>query len=291
MPEAHTRTASAGSLYRLAVSDLRRAGVESAALDTRILLVHALEIEPEELIAASDAPVPECGEERFRGFLARRLAGEPVARIVGAKEFWSRSFALSPDTLVPRPETETLVEAALEVKPDRKAALRILDLGTGSGILLAALLLEYPNATGLGVDLREGAIVTARENLAALGVAARAQLLCGDWASALEGRFDVVISNPPYIASGELAGLQVEVRAHDPADALDGGADGLDAYRAIIVELGRLLAPGGVAILELGAGQERAVAEIARHAQMSVNGPARCDLSGHPRALVMGLRD
>jgi release factor glutamine methyltransferase len=279
---------SAGALYREAVSLLRGAGVESAPLDARVLLAHALDAGSVELIAASDDPVAADRWERFQELVARRMAGEPVARILGRKEFWSRSFVLSPQTLVPRPETETLVESILEVKPQRDAALRILDLGTGSGILLAALLLEYRNAAGVAVDVDSQAAAVARANAEAAGVGDRATFLCGNWGDAIDARFDVVVSNPPYVASGDLAGLQVEVRAHDPAVALDGGADGLDAYRAIVPALDRLLARGGVAVLELGAGQEAAVVEIARHAQIRVNGPARCDLSGHPRALVLG---
>ena len=210
-----------------------------------------------------------------------------MARIVGHKEFWSRRFALSPATLVPRPDTETLIEAALQEKPDKNAALRVLDLGTGTGILLAAMLVEYPSATGIGVEFDPTAAATAAENLAALGLGVRAGIVCGAWANAIAGRFDVVLSNPPYIATGEIAELSAEVRLHDPRLALDGGADGLGCYRAILGALPRLLTSEGVAVLELGAGQEEAVAALARNTHLTVNGPARCDLSGHPRALVL----
>jgi len=284
---ADERVFTAGSLYRGAVATLREAGVENAALDVRVLLAQALGVDGGELIALSDKSVPEDARLRFRKLLKRRVSGEPVARILGTKEFWSREFSLSPATLVPRPETETLVEAALAAKPDRGAPLRILDLGVGSGILIAALLLEYPKAFGVGVERDLEAASTARSNLAALGIAYRARIVCGDWASAIGSQFDLVVSNPPYIASDDIAGLSREVRDHDPRRALDGGPDGLESYRLIVAELSRLLTPEGVAILELGAGQEPAVAEIARHAQLSVNGPARCDLSGHPRALVL----
>lgn len=277
-----------GELQRSGAMRLHDAGIENAALDARVLLAHVSGVSPAALIASSSDPVDEATSAQFMALIERRAAGEPVARMTGSKEFWSRTFLLSPETLVPRPETETLVEVALELKPDREAALRILDLGTGSGVLLGSLLIEYPKATGIGIDFHEDAVHTARRNLAALGVTERAQVVRGNWARALNARFDLVVSNPPYIATGDIAGLQTEVRAHDPAAALDGGADGLDSYRAIAAELKRLLAPGGLAILELGAGQEQAVAEIARHAQVRVNGPARCDLSGHPRALVLG---
>jgi release factor glutamine methyltransferase len=285
---ADERVISAGTLYRGAVAILREAGAESPALDVRVLLAHVLGVGGGELIALSDKAVPVDVRVRFKALLKRRVSGEPVARILGTKEFWSREFLLSPETLVPRPETETLVEAALEARPDKTSTLRILDLGTGSGILLAALLLEYSKASGIGVDRDAEAAKTARSNLAVLGVAHRARIICGDWASAIAGQFDLVVSNPPYIASGDIGRLPVEVRLHDPLHALDGGRDGLESYRAIVAELSRLLTPEGVAILELGAGQEPAVADLVRHAQLRVNGPARCDLSGHPRALVIG---
>jgi release factor glutamine methyltransferase len=280
-----------GAIYREAVAALRAAGIESAALDARVLLANALGVEGSDLIVLSDKILPANVRRPFEALIKRRIGGEPVARILGKKEFWSREFKLSPATLVPRPETETLVEAALDLRPDRGAPLRILDLGTGSGILLAALLLEYPNASGLGVERVPDAAAMAKFNLAALGVGWRAHIVCGDWARAIDKRFDLVVSNPPYIASDDLAGLSREVREHDPRRALDGGRDGLDSYRIIIGDLNRLLATGGLAILELGAGQEPAVANIARHAQVIVNGPARCDLSGHPRALVLAKGD
>ena len=282
--------ASIGALRRSAAARLHEGGVESAEADARVLLSHALGMEDAAILAESDVKAAEDARRRFEGFLARRLAGEPIARIIGRKEFWSRSFRLEPDTLVPRPETETVVEAALAAFPDRNAPLRVLDLGTGAGILLAAILVERPRASGLGIDRSEGALVVARANLAALGLGARAAFAGGDWGAALGGKFDLVVCNPPYIAAPEFARLSLEVRDHDPHFALDGGADGLDAYRAVVSDLARLLHAHGVAVLELGRGQEEAVANLARDSGLFVAGPARPDLAGIPRALTLRRR-
>ena len=208
-----------------------------------------------------------------------------MARLLGAREFWGLEFELSADTLVPRPETETLVEAVLAARPDRAAALRIADLGTGTGALLAALLSEYPRAHGVGTDISDAALTVARANLAGLSLADRADFVLSDWGGALAGPFDVIVVNPPYIASADISGLDPEVRDHEPRRALDGGPDGLIAYRRIVADLPRLLAPGGIAVLELGIGQDVAVGELAQAAGLSVRGVA-ADLAGVPRALV-----
>ena len=279
---------TAGEIYRRAVTRLRAVGIESAQLDARVLLANVLGVDAAQLIAASDDPVGPEAQDRFEQAIARRAAREPVARVLGVKEFWSREFALSPEALVPRPETETLIEAALLARPERDAQLRVLDLGVGSGVLLGAILLERPAAFGVGVDRSFDAVRTARDNFAALGVANRTHVICGDWGRAFGIGFDLVLANPPYVASGDIGALSAEVRDHDPVRALDGGADGLDAYRAILGDLGRLLAPGGIAVLELGDGLEQAVSGLAKDAGIEVNGPAYCDLSGHPRALVLG---
>lgn len=279
---------TAGALYRSGVARLRAAGVDNASLDAGVLLAHTLGLDAAQLISATDEIVTAEAQARFEEAIVRRAARKPVAHIVGVKEFWSRLFAVSRDVLVPRPETETLVEAALGAKPDRDAALRVLDLGVGSGALLAALLIERPKATGVGVDRCMEALAIARANLDALGIGERAHLVCGDWAGALSGPFDIVVANPPYIATKDMRTLPPEVRDHDPVVALDGGQDGLAAYRAILFGLGRLLAPNGVAVLELGDGQEEAVAELARQAHILVNGSAIRDLAGRPRALILG---
>lgn len=282
-----TRT-TVGVLQRRAASQLHAAGIENAELDARVLLAYALGRDAAQLIAASDEPVSVEAEEQFAQAVARRAAREPVSHITGVREFWSLPFAVSRDVLVPRPETETVVEAALQEKPNREAALRILDLGVGSGAILAALLFELPNAIGVGVDRSMVALALARSNLESLGLGARAYLVRGDWGRSLSGPFDVIVANPPYIPNKEIGNLEPEVSVHDPALALDGGADGLDCYRAIFNDLGRLLAPDGVAVFELGDGQEPGVAELARQAHILVNGSAVCDLAGRPRALVLG---
>lgn len=270
------------ALRRAMAARLRAAGLPSPDLDARLLAAHALELSASDLL--SDNPVSPDAEARAEAVLSRRLAGEPVARILGEKEFWSLPFGLSPGTLVPRPDTETLMEEALSLIPDRQAPLRLLDLGTGSGAILAALLSELPAARGVGVDRSADAARTARDNLARLGFAHRSVILVGDWAEAVPGPFDLVVSNPPYIPSGDIATLDIEVRVHDPHAALDGGAGGLDAYAAIARALPRLLAPGGTCVLELGIGQEAAVARLLRDAGLAP-ATARRDLGGIARAL------
>ncbi len=245
-------------------ADLAEAGVAEPRRELRYLQANA-------------GALPE-----LAALVARRAAREPLARIVGRREFWSREFALSPETFDPRPDSETVVEAALAARPAFRHAL---DLGTGSGCLLAALLVERPEAWGLAIDRSPGACRTARRNLRGL----RAMVAAGDWARAVSGRFDLVVCNPPYIPSAVIAGLMPEVRDHDPALALDGGADGLDAYRAVLGDLPRLLAPGGAAVLELGLGQAEAVAALAETGGLQVE-RIHPDLAGIPRAMVLRTR-
>jgi release factor glutamine methyltransferase len=210
---------------------------------------------------------------------------EPLALILGRREFWSLDFAVSPATLIPRPESETLIEAALAAFANRAPPQRVLDLGTGTGCLLLAVLSEFSASFGIGVDRSAAAASLAARNAASLGMAGRAAFLCGDWASALAGRFDLVLCNPPYIASGQLGELMPEVSRYEPLSALDGGPDGYCAYRRLIPGLHRLLTPDGAALLELGAGQADTVAGLTREAGFA---PAvRRDLSGIDRVLVL----
>jgi release factor glutamine methyltransferase len=263
---------------------LAAAGIEAPALEARLLLAAALEVSIEQVIAWPERAVDPRARHRLSALLARRTAREPMAHILGRREFWSLDFAVTRDVLVPRPDSETLVAAALEQIADRAQHLRLLDLGVGSGCLLLALLSELPQATGVGIDCSSAALAVAERNATALGLARRARFAPGNWLDGIDGPFDVVVSNPPYIARGELAGLPPEVQ-HDPRAALDGGEDGLDAYRTIAAGLPAALAPGGFAAIEIGAGQAEFVTAILREAGLE---PwlKRSDLSGATRCLL-----
>jgi release factor glutamine methyltransferase len=265
---------------------LRGAAIEAPRLEARRLLAHVLGTTEEALLRDPRAAVPADKAAHFAALLARRVAHEPFAYLTGRVGFWTLELEVSPATLIPRADSETLVEAALAACPDKGAALRVLDLGTGTGALLLAVLSELPTASGIGIDLKPAAAALAARNAARLGLAARARFLAGDWAAAVRGPFDLVLCNPPYIESAAIAGLMPEVARHEPASALDGGADGLAAYRPIIADLARVLAPRGVAVLELGAGQQAAVEALARAAGLSPEA-CRADLGGVPRALVL----
>jgi release factor glutamine methyltransferase len=282
---------SYGALRREAAARLREANIEAAETDARLLICRAAGFDAAALISADTMEADEKAAAEYSRLIARRISGEPVARILGEKEFWSLRFALGADTLVPRPETETIVEAALAAIPGKDRILRVLDLGTGTGAILAALLSELPHAHGVAVDRSEAALRIARENLCNLSLSGRVSYLCGDWASTLAGTFDLIVSNPPYIATNELALLSPEVREHDPRLALEAGADGLDAYRAILPQLRERLGIEGTAVLELGQGQEAEVAALAMATGgLRVVGPARPDLAGIPRALVIHVK-
>jgi release factor glutamine methyltransferase len=282
---------SVGFFLCRAGQHLRAAAIEAPRLEARLLLAHAMECRQEDLLRDPRAAVLPAAATRFDDLLRRRLDHAPVAHLLGAQEFWSLPFAVSPATLIPRADSETLIEAALEAfdqHPQGRAAVhRVLDLGTGTGCLLLAALSEFPAATGLGLDRVPAAAALARDNAARLGLAGRAAFAVADWAAPIAGRYDLILSNPPYIESAIIPGLMPEVARHEPASALDGGADGLDAYRAIVAALPRLLAPGGRAVLELGQGQQAAVEAIAAAQGLRGLG-CRADLGGVPRALVLG---
>jgi len=269
----------------------RTAGIEDADVDARLLVGHALHLDRARLIAQSDRILEAREINVISALAARRLTREPVSRILGQKEFWSIALAITPDVLVPRPETETVVEGALDFVVRgglRMEKLRILDIGTGSGALLLALLRELPNATGIGTDISTGALKVARENAARCGLEGRCTFLVCDIASVVEGPFDLLVSNPPYIAHDEITSLAPEVKNYDPTVALDGGDDGLAAYRAIAADAKRLLAPGARMFVELGAGQEAAVRDLFTNVGLTA-GTARTDLAGIPRVLGAGF--
>lgn len=266
---------------------LEQAGKDSPALDARLLIGHALGLD--HVALASDAGRKLSAEQRavILRLAGRRLSGEPVARILGTREFWGLPLSLSKATLVPRPETETLVEAALDALAGRQNdRLRIADLGTGSGALLLALLHELKNAEGVGTDLDMEAIATAQHNAKALGLGDRAQFIRADFGAGLKAPFDLVVSNPPYIPTRDIDALSIEVRDYDPKLALDGGADGLAAYRRIAEQLLELLPAQGIAVLEIGIGQDETFREIVESRGLEV-ATIRPDLLGIARAMVI----
>jgi release factor glutamine methyltransferase len=279
--------ASVSEAVRMMAQSFRLAGIEQPEVDARILIGHALHLGRAQLLSQSDRILEAREVAAVSALSARRLRREPVSRILGRREFWSLPFQISPDVLDPRPETETVVEAALDVIVRaglRAERLRVLDIGTGSGALLLALLSELPNAIGTATDISPPALGIARGNAERNRLDTRATFVACNMADGVQGPFDLVVSNPPYIARAEIATLAPEVRDYDPAMALDGGADGLDAYRVIADDARRLLAPGGRLIVELGVGQERAVRMLFTKAGLNV-GDARPDLAGIPRAL------
>ncbi len=279
-------SATAGDAVAGVAMRLAAAGIDEARREARLLVALALGVEPAVVLGFPERPIDAAAQERLNALTARRTAREPYARLAGRRQFWSLDLEISPDTLDPRPDSETLVEAALAVLPDRAAPLRILDFGTGSGCLLLALLSELPNAVGIGIDILPGAVAMARRNATALGLAERASFAAGSWGETISCSVDVIIANPPYIPSTDIETLAPEVACYEPRSALDGGADGLTAYRELASVTRRLLAPDGIALFEVGAGQHEAVALL-----MGENGLAlqsvKCDLSGVARCIVV----
>jgi len=268
-----------------AAARLESAGLEAPRREARLLLAEVLGESESAVFSQPERALGAAELARAEALLDRRLAGEPLSRIRGRREFWSLNFLIGPETLDPRPDSEALVEAVLEALPDRSQPLRLLDFGTGSGCLLLALLSELPQAQGLGVDLEAGALETAAANAKALGLDGRASFVQGDWGRGLEGCFDLIISNPPYIETAELAGLDEAVRRHDPVRALDGGADGLAAYRALLPDVRRLLEPGGLLALEIGWRQAQALRSLL--ADSGFDEPwLKRDLAGRDRCLL-----
>jgi release factor glutamine methyltransferase len=251
-----------GDLLKVGTARLAKVGIDGAARDVRLLLQAAAGIPISTQIAFPERTIAADATARFDDLMERRARREPMAHILGQREFWSLPFRVTADTLDPRPDSETLVQAVLDQVPDRSAALRLVDFGTGTGCLLLSLLHELPNANGVGVDVSDAALAVATENAGALGLSARASFHLGNWDDGLEAGFDIVVSNPPYIPSGDIAALQPEVASFEPRLALDGGSDGLEAYRRLGPATVRLLAPSGLAAFEIGLGQAGSVRGI-----------------------------
>jgi release factor glutamine methyltransferase len=286
---AHLAGQPLESVRRALAARLKSARIESAELDARILTGAALRLDLTGLVKAARAPITEAEAARLEAFARRRLAGEPVARILGMKEFWGLPFQLSAETLVPRPDTETVVELALELYRTLPLSLHprhIIDIGTGSGAILLALLSELGEALGVGTDISPAALSTARRNAVGLGLGSRASFVTCHYAAALSGGFDLIVSNPPYIRSADIAELAAEVREHDPHRALDGGADGLDAYRVLIPEAARLLCPGGALVVEAGRGQAGDIERLMTRAGLTILEGPKADLGGIARAVA-----
>ena len=275
-----------------AAARLAAARIDSARLDARVLMAYVMKRDQAWLIGYGDEQLPDDARARYEELAARRADREPIAYLTGVREFWSLDISVNPDTLIPRPDSETLVETALEITWTDK--LRILDLGTGSGCLLLAILTERRHAHGLGIDINEGAVRIAEQNARTLGLSNRAQFRTRTWAATKsmpeEEQFDLVISNPPYIPERDIAGMALDVRAFEPVSALSGGRDGLDAYREIAAHLNDLIVPDGYFIGEFGLGQGLAVRQILHAAGLQVVG-FRDDVAGRERCVIARRHD
>lgn len=279
---------TAGALLRQAVARLQASGCETPALDARLLLLRAADLTHARLIADEGRQLTPAEAEALSAMVQRRVAGEPVARILGEREFYGRVFEVTPDVLDPRADTETLVDAVLPLLRPMPAP-RMLDIGTGSGAIIATLLAEMPRATGVATDVSAAALDVARRNAQRLGVSGRLEVRQTSWAAGCEGPFDLIVSNPPYIVSRDIASLALEVRGHDPHVALDGGIDGLEAYRALLPQAASMLAETGHIGVEFGAGQHEAVIAIARDCGLepsAASGGLHADLGGHIRCVI-----
>jgi release factor glutamine methyltransferase len=269
-----------------AVEQLEEAGVDSAHLDARLLLARVLGVSRAYLTMHADAYLSDAELMGFESLLERRIAREPMAQILGEREFWSLSFRVTSDTLDPRPDSESIIEAVLRYVPNKQSRLLMADFGVGSGCLLLSLLSEYPQAHGLGVDMSEGALDVAEKNAHSLGLSTRATFHKTSWGEGVIGRYDVIVSNPPYIREADMETLEPEVTEYEPHSALVGGKDGLDAYRALLPDVKRLLAPRGVAVLEFGQGQAADVTALAEANGLRLIETCK-DLAGIERCVVL----
>ena len=251
-----------GELLRAAIIELSQADIPTARLDARLLLEHAANLPNQTIYLHPELELSSSISENYQQLITRRVNREPVAKIIGSKAFWLDNFIVNNHTLDPRPDSEIIISAALELFPEKTGQFSFLDFGTGSGCLLFSLLREFPFAKGLGSDLSTEALKVARQNIELLALQDRASLIQQNWGDALTGQFDLIISNPPYIPTAEIIGLEKEVKLYDPMAALDGGADGLDPYRYLAGQIAALLKPSGYIILEFGYGQAESVQQI-----------------------------
>lgn len=283
---------------------------QNAPLEARLLAMHAWDYSPERLVRDSHLPIGGIGRSKLQDLVERRLKHEPISHILGSREFWRDMFEVTADVLTPRPDSETVIEALLRHRPDTQAPLRVLDLGTGSGCLVLSTLREYPLATGVGADQSPAALAVAKRNAARLGLEARSVFTLSNWCSNVSGPFDVVLSNPPYIPTADIAALDADVRDYEPHAALDGGADGLDCYRRIVQQLsiasdcsaeqscaplggrkaGSLLAPRALVLFEVGAGQAEDVAQLGQQHGFDLL-EISPDLAGISRVVVLQPTD
>jgi release factor glutamine methyltransferase len=278
--------ATAGQVINEAATRLAGVGIYTAHYDARLMVAEVLGIEMRRLPASHHAELSGDESAWLAAMLERRLAREPMSHILGRRGFWTLEFQVTADTLDPRPDTETLIEAVLDAVEDRGRPRTLLDLGTGTGCILLTLLSEMGHSTGLGIDASLAALAVAGRNAETLGLAARAEFRQGNWGDGLNGGFDIIVSNPPYIPDGDIDGLEPEVARYEPRSALAGGPDGLDCYRELIPHMARLLAPGGVAALEVGAGQAQDVVALLAIAGLPGASVLR-DLGGVERCLIV----
>jgi release factor glutamine methyltransferase len=265
---------------------LQKKGITSAFLDAELLLAHALGVTREKIICYPELILSDEQITKFEELIQRRASREPMAHILGRREFWGRDFKVNKHTLDPRPDSETLIEGALDLYPDRNQNLRIIDFGTGTGCLLLTLLAEFQNANGLGVDISEDALVVAKENSCNLGLAKRSQFIVSRWGKEVQGKYDLIISNPPYIKSSDIEGLEPEVAEYEPKSALDGGISGLKCYEDLAPYIASIISDNGFAILEFGMGQDNDVKAILESVGLTFVA-FRKDLAGIIRCVVM----
>lgn len=276
---------TAGAIARALTERFTAAGIDTARLDARLLVAEVLGVAPDRVALAPDTPLSPAQAAQVEALAARRAAREPMSHILGRRGFWTLTLKVTADTLDPRGDTETLVEAVLNRIPDRAAPLRVVDFGTGTGAIVLALLSELPNATGIAVDKSPAALEVARENAITLGLAPRTRFVLSDWGSELDERADVIVSNPPYIPDQDIDALEPEVAGYEPRLALAGGSDGLECYRRLVPQMARMVRPGGIVAVEVGAGQADDVAELFRAA--GLHGPALArDLGGVDRCVI-----